>query len=255
MTVGTMTREAPRRRALAPDLAARLAATEYDRVVELLEKLTPEQWAAPTDCPGWDVRAMAGHMLGMTQLAASTPETIRQMMTAQRRAKRAGGATIDALTALQVEKNAGLDTAELVAMMRRLCPKAAKGRRRTPKLVRERRMPEEQVFGDQREWWTFEYLLDVVLTRDPFMHRSDICRATGVTMTVTADHEGVIVDDLVREWAGRHGSPYSLELTGPAGGRWGDGGGEPIRMDAVEFCRVLSGRGHGDGLLAVECPF
>jgi uncharacterized protein (TIGR03083 family) len=255
MTVGTMTREAPRRRALASDVAARLAATEYDRVVELFERLTPQQWAAPTGCPDWDVRAMAGHVLGMAQLAASKPETIRQMSTAQRRAKRAGAPTIDALTALQVEKNAGLSTADLVAAMRRLAPKAAKGRRRTPKLVRGRRMPEEQVFGDQREWWTFEYLLDVVLTRDPFMHRSDICRATGVPMTVTADHEGVIVDDVVREWAGRHGAPYSLELEGPAGGRWGDGGGETIRMDAIEFCRVLSGRGHGEGLLAVQCPF
>jgi uncharacterized protein (TIGR03083 family) len=255
MTVQAATTTGPRRRALDRDVAMRLAATEYDRVVDLFERLTPEQWASPTGCSPWDVRAMAGHMLGMAQLAASLPELVRQQTTAQRRARRDGGLTIDALTALQVERNAGLSTRELIARMRAIGPKAARARRRAPRLLRDRRLPEEQVFGDTREWWTFGYLLDVVLTRDPFMHRSDISRATGMAMTVTADHEGVIVDDVVREWAGRHGSPYSLELEGPAGGRWGDGSGEPIRMDAIEFCRVLSGRGHGDGLLAVQCPF
>lgn len=32
-------------------------------------------------------------------------------------------------------------------------------------------------------------------------------------------------------------------------------GGEPITMDAIEFCRVLSGRAHGTGLLARPVPF
>ena len=55
---------------------SRLAITEYERVADLLEPGSPPtQWAAPTDCPGWDVRAMAGHMLGMVAdglLAAAT---------------------------------------------------------------------------------------------------------------------------------------------------------------------------------------
>jgi hypothetical protein len=96
----------------------------------------------------------------------------------------------------------------------------------------------------------------VILTRDPFLHRVDICRATGVAMTATAEHEGAIVDDVVREWAGRHGSAYDLTLTGPAGGRWQHGeGGEPISMDAFEFCRVLSGRSPASGLLTTPVPF
>jgi hypothetical protein len=48
----------------------------------------------------------------------------------------------------------------------------------------------------------------------------------------------------------------TLRLTGPAGGTWARGEGGPvIETDAVEFCRVLSGRGHADGLLAVQVPF
>ncbi len=73
---------------------------------------------------------------------------------------------------------------------------------------------------------------------------------------LTADHDGVIVADVVAEWATRHRQPFTLHLTGPAGGTWVSGEGGPlIETDAVEFCRVLSGRGHGDGLLATQVPF
>ncbi|GAB3826320.1 hypothetical protein GCM10027610_007720 [Dactylosporangium cerinum] len=42
-------------------------------------------------------------------------------------------------------------------------------------------MPEAQLVGGQLERWTFAYLMDVILTRDPFMHRLDICAATGLS--------------------------------------------------------------------------
>lgn len=244
-----------RRSALDRDAAMTLAATEYQRVVSQLEQLTPEQWAAPTACPPWDVRALTGHILGMTQMAASLGEMARQQMGSQRRAKRDGGLAIDALTAMQVEKNASLSTTEVVTQMRRRGPKAAKSRLRTPAIVRGRTVPEAQDVAGAKESWTFGYLIDVILTRDPFMHRIDISQATGLPMQATPEHEGVIVDDVVREWAGRHGAPYSLELTGPAGGRWQGGEGETIRLDAFEFCRILSGRVPGTGLLAQQLPF
>ena len=99
------------------------------------------------------------------------------------------------------------------------------------------------------------YLLDVILTRDPFLHRVDITRATGLPMEATATHEGVIVADAVAEWADRHRTAYDLELTGPAGGHWKVGDGERITMDAFEFCRTLSGRAPASGLLATPVPF
>ncbi|MCA1781826.1 MAG: maleylpyruvate isomerase family mycothiol-dependent enzyme [Dermatophilaceae bacterium] len=232
------------------EVAARLAETEYARVADLLDRLTSEQWAVETDCPGWDVRAMAGHMLGMIQMVASVPEMARQQTTATRLAKRNGGLMIDALTNLQVEKNAALTTSELVAEIRAVAPKAARNRRRAPAFLRGQAMNDE---GDG--WWTFGYLFDVILTRDPFMHRIDITRASGVPMDATADHEGVIIDDVVREWAGRHRMPYTLELTGPAGGRWQKGDGEHIAMDPFEFCRAISGRAPATGLLTTQVPF
>jgi uncharacterized protein (TIGR03083 family) len=255
MTTRQSTRPAARASALDRDVAMRLAAAEYDRVVDLLAALTSDQWAAPTDCPGWDVRAMAGHLLGMAQMAASLPETVRQQLGSQRRAKKDGVSMLDGLTALQVEKNAHLSPAEVVEAMRLAGPRAARSRRRTPGFVRARTIPAPQDVGDHQEAWTFGYLLDVILTRDPFLHRVDITRATGVSMQVDADHEGVIVDDVVREWAGRHGAPYDLVLTGPAGGHWTDGGTERLELDALELCRVLSGRSPANGLLAERVPF
>jgi hypothetical protein len=88
------------------------------------------------------------------------------------------------------------------------------------------------------------------------MHRTDLAAATGRPMHLTADHDGRIVADVVEEWAERHGQPYRLTLGGPAGGAWTRGtDGEQIEMGAVEFCRILSGRGAGSGLLATQVPF
>lgn len=239
-----------RRPQLERDVAMRLASAEYARVADLLDRLAPEQWSVQTECPGWDVRAMAGHMLGMMQMVASVPELMRQQAVSARRAKREGSLVVDALTNLQVEQNAALASAEIVAQIRAVAPRAVRGRRRVPAFLRRQGIQDET-----DGWWTYGFLFDVILTRDPFMHRIDITRATGASMVATAEHEGVIVDDVVREWAERHADQYTLELSGPAGGRWQLGEGERIEMDAFEFCRALSGRAAGMGLLATQVPF
>lgn len=241
-----------RRPALDRPVAMRLASVEYDRFSALLSELADTDWSKPTDCPGWDVRAMAGHVLGMAEGNASIREGSRQL----RIARRQGGVFIDALTALQVQEHEALAPAAIVAQFATVGPRAARGRRRTPGFVRRRRMPIAQPVGDTLEWWTLGYLLDVILTRDVWMHRVDITRATGRPMQLTADHDGVIVGDIVAEWAERHRLPYTLHLTGPAGGHWSSGAGGPnLELDAVEFCRTVSGRHRGDGLLAVAVPF
>lgn len=79
-----------RRGDLDRGVALRLAETEYQRVAGLLASLSLDQWSASTECPGWDVRAMAGHMLGTIQMVASVPEMARQQGSATKRAKREG---------------------------------------------------------------------------------------------------------------------------------------------------------------------
>lgn len=252
MTMTDTVQAAPRRSALPRATAMRLAATEYQRLLDTLRALPPDDWARPTDCPDWDVRAMAAHALGMVEMAASLREQFRQLKAARRR----GGLFIDALTALQVEERAGLSPPQLVDRFAARAPKAVRGRRMTPPFVRLRTMPEAQTVGGQVESWTIGFLVDVILTRDPWMHRVDIVRATGAEHVLTRDHDAVLVADVVAEWAERHGQPYSLRLTGPAGGLWtGGSGGPAIELDAVEFCRLISGRGAGSGLLAAQVPF
>jgi uncharacterized protein (TIGR03083 family) len=233
----------------------RLAATEYARCTELLARLEPEHWRAPTVNTGWTVRDTAGHMLGMVQMMSGLPELFGQMSTSMRQARKAKApVSIDFLTALQVNRNSALTTAELIQRWQALAPKAVRGRRRLPGWLRGRTMPEAQLVGGHLERWTLGYLVDVILTRDPFMHRLDIYAATGQEPQVTPEHDGCLVADVVREWASRHGQPYRLELTGPAGGVWGTGG-ERIALDALEFCRIVSGRGQATGLLTTAVPF
>jgi uncharacterized protein (TIGR03083 family) len=252
----TATLVQPVRPALDRDTAMRLAATEYDRAAQLLQALRPADWNKPTECADWDVRQLAAHMLGMVEMAASVREQRRQQKRAGARQKQQGGLFIDALTGLQVDERADMTPDAIIERFARRGSSAVKGRRRAPGFVRRRTIPMAQDVGGRTERWTNGFLLDTILTRDPWMHRMDIARATGKPPTLTADHDGVIVADVVAEWAARHGRPFALVLTGPAGGQWSYGTGLPaITMDAADFCRAISGRGERDGLLAVDVPF
>jgi hypothetical protein len=57
------------------------------------------------------------------------------------------------------------------------------------------------------EPWTFGFVIDTILTRDCWMHRVDTSRATGRDPVLTADHDGIIVADVVAEWSSRYGRP------------------------------------------------
>src|SRR4029079_19508281 len=96
----------------------------------------------------------------------------------------------------------------------------------------------------------------VIYTRVAWMHRVDLARATEHQLELTSDHDGRLVADVVRDWADRHGRPFRLELEGPAGGNYERGvGGQEHSLDAIEFCRILSGRGTGPGLLGTRVLF
>jgi uncharacterized protein (TIGR03083 family) len=249
----------PRESALSRPVALRLAATEYDRCAETFRFLSPAQWATPTDCPAWDVRQMAAHMLGMAEMAASIRENLRQQRKAAKAVAAGGGLYIDALTQLQVEERADWTPERITERYTARAPKATAGRRRTPAFVRSRTMPQSQEINGVTEPWTLGYLIDVILTRDPWMHRMDIAAATGTPPRLTADHDGVIVADVVAEWAGRHGKDFELTLTGPAGGTWRSGANGPSwALDAVDFCRAISRRPASltlDNLLNTEVPY
>jgi hypothetical protein len=157
------------------------------------------------------------------------------------------------MTAVQVADRRGLTTAELVRRLEAVVPKAVAARRRTPAFLRTR-VKLDMSEGVKRP---LGYLVDLVFTRDSWMHRGDLARATGRPMHLPADHDGRIVANVVADWAANHGQPFQLVLTGPAGGSFVNGtGGERYELDAVEFCRTMAGRGTpGAGLLQTGVLF
>jgi hypothetical protein len=97
-----------------------------------------------------------------------------------------------------------------------------------------------------------------VLTREEAMDiaATEYARTIAALRALSPDHDSRIVADAVADWARRHGHPFHLLLEGPAGGAFEKGhDGVELQLDAVEFCRVLSGRGDGEGLLTQEVPF
>jgi len=237
-------------------VAMELAAAEYERFTDMTASLDADDWGRPTDCPAWDVRQLACHVLGMAELAADRSEGDRQRRLAFAAGPADGWSFTNALTALQVHERENWLPAEIVAGLRAVGPRATKGRKHTPPEALAAPMPLPFEMNERAERWTVGYLFDTILTRDVWMHRVDLCQATGRSMTITAEHDGVIVADVVAEWASRHGEPFRLTLTGPAGGSYAAGqDGPTYELDAVEFCRLVSGRGTASGLLGTRIPF
>lgn len=239
--------------------AERLATAAYDQLLALLDELSVSDWDAPTECPGWTVSDMVGHLIGAAKAYASVREQVRQQVWGFRHRGQYGGNAMDAYNELQIMDHRALTPPERIAALRAVAGASVRGRMRVPSVLRRISSsvpPGGSTASGMHERETIERLLDVILTRDVWTHRVDIARATGRHLVLDPDTDGQIVADIVAEWAGRHGQPFELTLGGPAGGTFTQGdGGQRLELDAVEFCRVLSGRAQGDGLLGVRVLF
>ena len=242
---------------LTHDEAMRHQAHELDRTLALLRTLDAAAWTASTDCPAWDIRAMYQHVLGACEAGASIRENVHQLRQARAHRKQHGGPLEAALSAVQVRERAGLSPEQILERLTATAPTTVRGRARTPALVR--RHARLAVDGPVHETWKLGYLIDTIYLRDLWMHRADAARAVDRPLELSASHDGRVVADIVAEWARRHGQPFTLDLTGPAGGTYACQPDHPhaehISLDAIGFCRVLAGRGHPTGLLTTIVPF
>ena len=140
-----------------------------------------------------------------------------------------------------------LTPAELPQVWSSTAAKALHARRRMPRPIRA--LPLLRLAP--KMWKPLGYLYDIGFTRDVWMHRV-LSRAIGRTFDATAEHDGRIVADIIAEWATTHNDPFTLNLTGPAGGTYSRNPaptGDRINMDAIDCCRILSGRGTPVGVL------
>lgn len=234
--------------------AMRITAVENRKFAAALRNLEPGDWAKPTDCARWDVRALTAHVVGSAAAQASPREFIRQVRAGRPVVAEIGAQNWwDGMNEIHVREREALSVDELIAEWDRSSQRALRARTKLPRPIAKLpllKLPAP--VGRQ----SVSYLFDMGFTRDTWMHRIDVATATGRALELTADHDGRIVADVVAEWARRHGRPVRLHLTGPAGGDFTHGGGgEELTLDAVEFCRTLAGRLPGEGLLAQEVPF
>ena len=230
--------------------ARTIALAAYRRLIELLRDLEPDDWYAPTACPGWDVSAMVGHLIGAAEAGASVRKNLRQQVWGMRHARRFGGNTLDAANQRQILDHAALSPDQRIAELERIAPRAVAGRLRMPGPIRRVHVPIDaggSTAPGMPERLALGHLMDVVYTRDVWLHTIDIARATGRPYPPDADLDGRLVEDVVAEWAHRHQQPVLLTLTGPAGGRFQQGrDGGDLHLDAIELTLVLSGRADPD---------
>lgn len=233
--------------------AMQIAAVESDKFAAALRALRADDWRRPTVCQQWDVHAVAAHIVGSAAGQASPREFVRQVRTGKPLVAEIGGEYWwDGMNEVQVRDRAASTPEDLIAEWDATAPAALKSRNKLPRPIAKLPLLNLPApVGRQ----PISYLFDVGFTRDVWMHRVDITRAAGTELDVDAAHDGRLVADIVAEWAGTHGKPFSLTLTGPAGGSYRAGeNGETVEIDAVEFCSLLSGRGEATGLLTHPLP-
>ena len=236
---------------------------QNDAFLALLRSLTDAEWAAPTDCAPWTPKDIAAHVLGWAVAFHSIKELGHLYGAGFKRRKEFRTLT-DAVNEVQVEEGKDLSTAELVAKLEVELPRFTAFRRRFGGVTRYVPLYDPGLLGRA----TFGYLLNTIFTRDVFMHRIDISRATNKEL-VLGPRERRLIEDVVVDWGRRRDADATVRLTGPAGGsyRLGPGARAAIEGDAIDFARVLSGRGRisdlslsgdvpaAESWLAKGCPF
>lgn len=218
-----------------------LMQTAFERFMKLIETLDPEDWHKPTACTEWNVHDMVAHQAGGYASGTGYGEMLRQYTSLPKK----GQLPEDAINALQVSERQSKSPAELIAELKEVGPIAMQKWAYQFRLAKPIGMP-HPVGG----WISLRHLMWIIHSRDTWMHRLDICRATGRPFEQTVEHDGRIAALVMRD-VGKalskklEGRAIAFHLTGVAGGSWKFGKGEPavtVKMDVLEFNIFASGR-------------
>jgi uncharacterized protein (TIGR03083 family) len=207
---------------------------------ELLASIEGDEWQRRTVCDEWDVADIAGHLIGQA-------EDVNRPLSFPRRYRKAkrvypGIERIDAHMMIQADEHRGTPPAELRTSFDQVWAKATQKISKNPELMRRMSM----TFNGYR--MNLGYIHDILLARDLWMHRDDVSQALGRPFDA-----GPYAEELVAQvmydvidgpfWGER--PAVEVELTGPGGGTYQLGRGEPVgraAVDAVAYMRTLSGR-------------
>ena len=240
--------QAERIQVVNADEAHRLMTDAFERLLRLLESLHADDWSKPTACTAWDVHDMVAHQAGGYLSGVSLREMLRQYG----RIPKKGQLPEDAINELQVGERKSKPPAELIAELKQVGAIAIHNWAYEFKAIKWFGIP-HPVAG----FMTIRELMWVTHSRDTWMHRMDICRATNRPFEQTREHDGRIVELVIRDVAGKlrkrlGGKAITLTLTGIAGGVWQVGEGAPaagLEMAALDFNIFVSGRfSHEEGM-------
>ncbi len=229
--------------------AMAMSAEELQRFLTLISSLADDDWDKQTACSLWTVKDIvahqAAHIYGFTSYGRLIGQLNPRLLLPY---FRKGMGFLDAWNQSQVDLRRDYTPQALIAEIRNAAEQSLKGRdRMIPAFLRGITMPMPGL--DQAR--SPGYVFDLIYTRDMWMHRIDICNATGREMPMDALHDKRIVALIVRDLAmkskrGLQGHAATLELTGVSGGTYHLGANaQPeasVVMDAVEFCILTSGR-------------
>ncbi|GAA0620973.1 maleylpyruvate isomerase family mycothiol-dependent enzyme [Kribbella sandramycini] len=218
-------------------------AAELQAWRELLASIEGDDWHRRTVCDAWDVADIAGHLIGQAEdvnLPWSFPRRLRK-------AKRVypGTPKFDAHMMVQADEHRGTPPAELRLAFDRSWAKATRKIRTNPALLRRISMSVDEIPGFSLD---LGYIQDILLARDLWMHRDDVCQALDRPFDA-GPYAGELIAQVMRDvldgpfWGDR--PAVELELTGQGGGTYRLGRGEPVghaQVDAVAYMRTLSGR-------------
>ncbi|MEX1021151.1 MAG: maleylpyruvate isomerase N-terminal domain-containing protein [Litorilinea sp.] len=259
--------------------AGRMARVEVERFIALLETLGEDDWSKPTYCTLWNVQQMVSHQAGAYAGNAKWAEFKKQWI--QMPQPKPGQLAIDAINDLQVADRADASPQDLIAELREVGPKAIATRQRMPALIRGLRFemgqflrasrppvlmaalrqpygPTAVAFNHQAQDFQglmrLDYITDLIYIRDTWMHRIDICLATGRKMILTDDHDGrmtaLVMRDLRDQLKPALGKKtVAYDIPGPGGGCYKigpastpDAPDATIQMDLLYFNVLASGR-------------
>jgi uncharacterized protein (TIGR03083 family) len=213
----------------------------FERFMTLIESLSPEDWNKPTTCTEWNVHDMVAHQAGGYASGVSYREMLRQYTCIPK----PGQLPEDAINALQVRERTDMSSADLIAELKRVGGKAARNWAYGFRAIKWLVIPHPV-----GRFMSLRHLMWVTHSRDTWMHRLDICRATKRPFEQTREHDGRINELVVLDTAKKlkkklNGRAITLVLTGIAGGKWKIGNGNPeaeMEMDVPDFNIFVSGR-------------
>jgi uncharacterized protein (TIGR03083 family) len=210
---------------------------------ELLASIEGDEWQRRTVCEEWDVADIAGHLIGQA-------EDVNRPLSFPRRYRKAkrvypGVVRIDAHMMVQADEHRGTPPAELRTTFDQVWAKATRKISKEPELMRRMSMT---VDGFENLKLSLGYIHDILLARDLWMHRDDVCQALGRPFDAGPNAAPIVAqvmyDVIDGPWWGERPA-VEVELTGPGGGTYQLGRGAPVgraTVDAVGYMRTLSGR-------------